>query len=327
MNIIVDAFGGDNAPLEVIKGCKIAEENLGVKITLTGNREIIERISDENGIDIDGMDIIHTDSVIDIHEKPTEIIKSRKDCSMALGLKALCDEGGDAFVSAGSSGALVVGATFITKRIKGVKRATLAPILPTAKGRLMLGDGGANDDCRPEMLLQFGIMASAYMEKVNGISKPKVGLVNIGIEDTKGRELEIEAYKLLKESELNFCGNLEARELPKGEFEVAVTDGFTGNVILKLYEGMGSFFSGKLKEIYGGLAGKLSAMLVYKKIKAFKKAMDYTEEGGAVLLGVNKPVIKAHGSSDSKAFYNAIRQAKACVDGNVTETIIKSIEK
>ena len=168
---------------------------------------------------------------------------------------------------------------------------------------------------------------NAYMEKVNGISKPKVGLVNIGIEDTKGRELEIEAYKLLKESELNFCGNLEARELPKGEFEVAVTDGFTGNVILKLYEGMGSFFSGKLKEIYGGLAGKLSAMLVYKKIKAFKKAMDYTEEGGAVLLGVNKPVIKAHGSSDSKAFYNAIRQAKACVDGNVTETIIKSIEK
>ncbi len=327
MNIIVDAFGGDNAPLEVIKGCKQAVENLGVKITLTGNQSIIKNTAEENGIDISSMDIIHTESVIDIHEKPTEIIKSKSECSMALGLKALVDNGGDAFVSAGSSGALIVGATFITKRIKGIKRAVLAPILPTAQGPVMLVDGGANDDCRPEMLMQFGIMASAYMEKVKGISKPRVGLVNIGAEDTKGRELEVEAYKLLNNSDLNFCGNLEARELPKGQFDVAVTDGFTGNVVLKLYEGMGSFFAGKLKDIYSGFFGKLSAMMVYGKIKAFKKQMDYTEEGGAVLLGVNKPVIKAHGSSDAKAFYNAIRQAKACVDGNVTQTIINSIEK
>lgn len=326
MNIIVDAFGGDNAPLEVLRGCGEAEKNLGVKITLSGNKEIIKKIAEENGIDISGMDIIHTESVIDIHEKPTEIIKSRSDCSMALGLKALCDNGGDAFVSAGSSGALVVGSTFVTKRIKGIKRVVMAPILPTAKGSVMLVDGGANDDCRPEMLLQFGIMASAYMEKVKGISKPRVGLINIGAEDTKGRELEIESYKLLKASGLNFCGNIEARELPKGEFDVAVTDGFTGNVVLKLYEGMGSFFAGKLKEIYSGAFGKLSASLVYGKIKTLKKQMDYTEEGGAVLLGVNKPVIKAHGSSDAKAFYNAIRQAKSCVDGNVTQTIINSIE-
>ncbi len=327
MKIIVDAFGGDNAPLEVIKGCRNAVDNLGVEITLAGNREIIKKTADENGIDISGMDIIHTESVIDIHEKPTEIIKSRSDCSMALGLKALSESDGDAFVSAGSSGALVVGATFIAKRIKGIKRAVLAPILPTAKGPVMLVDGGANDDCRPEMLFQFGVMASAYMEKVKGIKNPRVGLINIGAEDTKGRELEIESYKLLSDSDLNFCGNLEARELPKGEFDVAVTDGFTGNVVLKLYEGMGSFFAGKLKEMYSGFFGKLSALMIMKKIKQFKKQMDYTEEGGAVMLGVSKPVIKAHGSSDAKAFYNAIRQAKACVDGNVTQTIINSIGK
>ncbi len=327
MKIIVDAFGGDNAPLEVIKGCRTAIDNLGVEITLTGNKGIIEDTAVKYEVDISGMDIIHTQSVIDIHEKPTEIIKSRSDCSMALGLQALCDDGGDAFVSAGSSGALVVGATFITKRIKGIKRAVLAPILPTAKGHIMLVDGGANDDCRPEMLLQFGMMASAYMEKVKGISAPKVGLVNIGEENTKGRELEIETYKLMQGADLNFCGNLEARELPKGEFDVAVTDGFTGNVILKLYEGMGSFLGSKLKEMYSGFAGKLAALLTYGKIKDFKKQMDYTEEGGAVLLGINKPVIKAHGSSDAKAFYNAIRQAKACVDGNVTRTIAESLEK
>ncbi|MBQ7046261.1 MAG: phosphate--acyl-ACP acyltransferase, partial [Oscillospiraceae bacterium] len=190
-----------------------------------------------------------------------------------------------------------------------------------------LVDGGANDDCRPEMLLQFGMMASAYMEKVVGISKPRVGLINIGAEETKGRDLEIEAYKLLGDSGLNFCGNLEARELPKGDFDVAVSDGFTGNVVLKLYEGMGKFFAGELKGIYSGFLGKLSALLIYGKIKAFKKKMDYKEYGGAVLLGVNKPVIKAHGSSDAKAFFNAIRQAKACVDGNVTQTIINSIGK
>lgn len=327
MKIIVDAFGGDHAPFEVIKGCREAVDKLGVEITLTGDENKIKKSAQENGVDINGMDIIHTESVIDIHEKPTEILKSRDDCSMALGLKALAADNGDAFVSAGSSGALVVGATFIAKRIKGIKRAVLAPILPTAKGPFMLVDGGANDDCRPEMLLQFGMMASAYMEKVVGISKPRVGLINIGAEETKGRDLEIEAYKLLGDSGLNFCGNLEARELPKGDFDVAVSDGFTGNVVLKLYEGMGKFFAGELKGIYSGFLGKLSALLIYGKIKAFKKKMDYKEYGGAVLLGVNKPVIKAHGSSDAKAFFNAIRQAKACVDGNVTQTIINSIGK
>ncbi len=326
MNIIVDAFGGDNAPLEVIKGCKIAEENLGTNIILTGDKEIIKKTADENDIDISRMDIIHADGVFDIHDKPTTILKSGKNTSLAVGLKALSEGKGNAFLSAGSTGALVAGATFIVKRIKGIKRAALAPVLPTEKGRLMLIDGGANIDCTSDMLVQFAIMASAYMEKVKGIKKPRVGLINVGAEDTKGRELELEAYKLLSEAPVNFCGNLEAREMPKGNFDVAVTDGFTGNVALKLYEGMGAFIGNKMKDIFsGGIKSKLSALMVLGKIKALRKQMDYTEEGGAVLMGVSKPVIKAHGSSDAKAFYNAIRQAKACVDGGVIEAIEKSI--
>lgn len=328
MNIIVDAFGGDNAPSEVIKGCLMAREKLGIDITLTGDKNIIAETAEKIGADISGMNIVHSDSVIDIHEEPSEILKSRKDCSMAVGLKLLSEDKGDAFVCAGSTGALIFGSTFIARRIKGIKRPVLAPVLPTAKGHVMLVDGGANSDCRPEMLVQFALMASAYMEKVKGISRPKVGLINIGAEDTKGRELEIETYKLLEKAPVNFCGNLEARELPKGDFDVAVSDGFTGNVVLKLYEGMGSFFSGELKKIFsGGILSKLSALMVMGKLKSFKKRMDYTEEGGAVLMGISKPVIKAHGSSDAKAFYNAIRQAKNCVSGGVTETIIESIKK
>lgn len=326
MNIIVDAFGGDNAPLEVIKGCKMAEENLGVNIVLTGDENKIKQSAKQNEIDIGSMDIIHTEEIFDIHDKPTTILKSGKNTSLAIGLKALSEGRGDAFLSAGSTGALVAGSTFIVKRIKGIKRAALAPVLPTEKGRLMLIDGGANIDCTPEILLQFGIMASAYMEKVKGIEMPRVGLINIGAEDTKGRELELEAYKLLKDAPINFCGNLETREMPKGNFDVAVTDGFTGNIALKLYEGMGVFMGYSLKKIFsGGLKAKLSAVMVMDKIKALKKIMDYTEEGGAVLMGIAKPVIKAHGSSDAKAFYNAVRQAKACIDGGVIETIEKSV--
>ncbi len=327
MDIIVDAFGGDNAPLEVIKGCRMAIDNLQVGIVLTGDEKAIKAAAQGNGISLDGMEIVHADSVFDIHEEPAEILKSGKGSSMEVGLRLLAADKGDAFVSAGSTGALVFGSTFIAKRIKGIKRPALAPILPTAKGPVMLMDAGANTDCRPEMLVQFAIMASAYMEKVKGIKSPRVGLINIGGEETKGREIELEAYKLLEKSPVNFCGNLEARELPKGNFDVAVTDGFTGNVVLKLYEGMGSFFSGSLKSILSGFRGKLSALMVYSRIKKFRKQMDYTEEGGAVLMGISKPVIKAHGSSDAKAFYNAVRQAKNCVSGEVIPTIEKSIAK
>lgn len=327
MKIIVDAFGGDNAPLEVIKGSAMAVKQLGVEIILTGDENKIKAAAAENNISLDSISIMHTESVIDIHEEPTSIIKERSDCSMAIGLKALADGEGDAFVSAGSTGALVVGATFIAKRIKGIKRAALAPVMPTDKGYMMLVDAGANVDCRPEMLVQFGIMGSCYMQRVLGVKSPKVGLINVGAEDTKGREMDIEAYKMLKEAPVNFYGNLEARDIPLGECEVVVSDGFTGNVALKLYEGMGSYFSHTLKDmLMGSFGGKLAALLIMKKIKAFKKKMDYSETGGAVLMGISKPVIKAHGSSNAKAFYNAIRQAKNCVDGDIIGEITKSLE-
>ncbi len=327
MKIIVDAFGGDNAPLEVIKGSAMAVEQLGVEIILTGDENKIKAAAAENNISLNGISIMHTESVIDIHEEPTSIIKERSDCSMAIGLKALADGEGDAFVSAGSTGALVVGATFIAKRIKGIKRAALAPVMPTDKGYMMLVDAGANVDCRPEMLVQFGIMGSCYMQRVLGVKSPKVGLINVGAEDTKGREMDIEAYKMLKEAPVNFYGNLEARDIPLGECEVVVSDGFTGNVALKLYEGMGSYFSHTLKDmLMGSFGGKLAALLIMKKIKVFKKKMDYSETGGAVLMGISKPVIKAHGSSNAKAFYNAIRQAKNCVDGDIIGEITKSLE-
>ena len=320
VNVIVDAFGGDNAPLEVIRGCERAVRELGVKITLTGREAEIKSCSEKNGISLDGIDIVHTDDVFDIHEEPKEIIKSGKNSSMAVGLGLLAEGRGDAFVSAGSTGALVMGATFIVKRIKGIKRIAPSPVMPADKGSFLLLDAGANTECRPEMLVQFAVMGSAYMEKVMGIKNPKVGLLNIGSEETKGRDLEIEAYKLLEKSGLNFAGNIEARDMPKGEVQVVVTDGFTGNIALKLYEGMGSFFAKKMKWIFSG-AGKLGAIFSIGKIKAFRKQMDYKEVGGSALLGVRKPVIKAHGSSDGTAFFNAVRQAKRCVEGDVAGVI------
>lgn len=322
--IIVDAFGGDNAPLEVIKGCERAVRELGVKIILTGGESKIKKCAADNGVSLDGMEIVHTDEVFDIHDEPTEIIKSGKNTSMGLGMQLLAENKGDAFVSAGSTGALVMGATFIVKRIKGIKRVAPAPLLPTDKGSFILIDAGANTECRPEMLMQFAVMGSAYMEKVMGIKSPKVGLLNIGAEDSKGRELELEAYKLLKSSELNFAGNIEARALPDGDCHVVVTDGFTGNIVLKLYEGMGSFFARKLKWIFSGI-GKVGAVLSLGKIKILKKQMDYRETGGSALMGVKKPVIKAHGSSDAKAFFNAVRQAQKCVNGKVIESIEKYV--
>lgn len=324
--IIVDAFGGDNAPLEVIKGCEQAVKELGVQIVLTGSEDKIKKCAEDNGISLDGMEIVHADGVFDIHEEPKEIIKSGKNTSMAVGMQLLAEEKGDAFVSAGSTGALVMGATFIVKRIKGIKRVAPSPVLPADKGSFILLDAGANTECRPEMLVQFAVMGSAYMEKVMGVKNPRVALLNIGGEDTKGRELEIEAYKLLKESKLNFAGNIEARDLPKGECDVVVTDGFTGNIVLKLYEGMGSFFAKKMKWIFSG-AGAIGALFSLGKIKQFKKQMDYRETGGSALMGVKKPVIKAHGSSDSTAFFNAVRQAQRCVEGKVIESIEKYVEE
>ena len=223
--VIVDAFGGDNAPLEVLKGCERAVRKLGISVILTGSSDKIKKCAEENGISLEGIEIEHTDDVFDIHEEPKEIIKSGKNTSMALGLQLLADGRGDAFVSAGSTGALVMGATFIVKRIKGIKRVAPSPVMPADKGSFILVDAGANTECRPEMLVQFAVMGSAYMEKVMGVSTPKVGLLNIGAEETKGRELEIESYKLLESSGLNFTGNIEARDIPKEEDKVDILGG------------------------------------------------------------------------------------------------------
>lgn len=322
--IIVDAFGGDRAPLEVLRGCERAVRELGTRIVLTGSAEKIRECASAHRISLDGMEIEHTDDVFDIHDEPKEIIKSKKGTSMARGLTLLAEGRGDAFVSAGSTGALVMGATFIVKRIKGIKRVAPAPMLPTNKGSFILIDAGANVECRPEMLVQFAIMGSAYMEKVVGVKSPTVGLLNVGAEETKGRELEIEAYKMFKESGLNFYGNIEARDVPEGDCDIVVTDGFTGNIVLKLYEGVASLFGNKVKWLYSG-AGKLGALFSLGKIKKFKKQMDYRETGGSVLLGVRKPVIKAHGSSDAYAFFNAIKQAQKCAEENITAAIAEYV--
>ena len=304
MKIIVDAFGGDNAPLEVISGAAIAAAEFGVTIILTGHEDIIKKTAKNNNIDIEGanIEIVHAPSVIDVEESPQNILKEKSDCSMAVGLKLLSQGGGDAFLSAGSTGALVVGATFITKRLRGIKRAALSPIMPSQNKPFMLTDAGANLDCRPEMLVQFVIMGSCYMKKIMNIKSPKVGLLNVGSEDSKGRELEIAAYKQFKNAPFEFYGNIEARDLPKGVCDVVVTDGFTGNIALKLYEGMGSLFSHTLKDMFAGTRGALAAIGIMPKIKAFKQRMNTTDIGGAMLLGISQPVIKAHGNSKETEF-------------------------
>ena len=243
---------------------------------------------------------------------------------MALGLQTLADGRGAAFVSAGNSGALLVGATMIPMRIRGIKRAAMAPLLPTASGHAILMDGGANLECRPEMLAQFAVMGSIYMEKVMGITRPRVGIINNGAEESKGRQLEQETYRLLSKSDLNFTGNIEARDIPMGTADVLVTDGFTGNIVLKLYEGLGKFFAGKMKEMFSG-AGKIGALFMLDKLNALRDSFDYKKVGGAVLLGIRQPVIKAHGSSNGEAFFHAIRQAKACADGRICETISETL--
>lgn len=325
MNILIDAFGGDNAPLEVIRGGAQAVQELGVTVTLVGDEQKIRACAEENSLSLEDMEILHAPAVFDIHEEPTSLLKQHADTSMAVGMQALHDGRGDAFVCAGSTGALLVGATFLVKRIPGIKRAAVAPVLPTETTPFLLIDGGANNDCRPEMLVQFAIMGSAYMQNVMQVEKPRVALLNVGAEETKGRELELESYVQLSQAPVNFIGNIEARELPAGTADVVVTDGFTGNVALKLYEGMGKFMAHQMKgNLFAGFTGKLAAMLILPKIRALTKKMDYKAVGGAVMLGVQKPVIKAHGSSDGTAFFNAIRQARDCVAGNVVQTIAEN---
>ena len=324
MKVIIDMYGGDNAPKAPILGAAMAAKELGVDIVAVGNEAEMRKICEENGIS--GFEFIDAPLVMPVCAEPTKIMKEYKQSSLAVGLKALADGRGDAFVSAGSTGAIVVGATLIVKRIKGIKRAALASVIPGLDRSYMLLDLGANVECRPEMLCQFASMGSIYMNKLEGVENPEVGLINIGAEESKGGELQKEAYKLLKESDLNFIGNVEPRDLPKGVCDVAVADGWTGNIVLKLTEGLVSAFGKKLKGVMmSSLLTKLGALTMKGALTDFKKSMDYTERGGAPLLGIAKPVIKAHGSSDPKAFMNAVRQAKAFYEQDVIGTISAAV--
>ena len=326
MRIIVDAFGGDNAPLSVLQGAEAAVKEYGVTVILAGDEEKIKTVAKENNISLEGTEILQADDVISMHDDPTKILKEKAGSSMAVGMKALTEGKGDAFVSAGSTGALVVGGTLIVKRIKGVKRPALSSYIPGKNGSYLMLDIGANADCRAEMLQQFGIMGSVYVENVEGVKNPKVALLNIGTEDAKGGELQKEAFELLKKAPINFVGNVESREIPKGEMDVVVADGFTGNIALKLIEGVSSTMFSMIKGVlYENVLTKLAALILKKGLYSIKAKADYSEVGGAPLLGTKFPVIKAHGSSNGYAFKNAIKQAIIFSETGVIEKITKGL--
>ena len=326
MKIAIDAFGGDNAPLEIIKGAKMAFEEYKIDITLVGDEKIIKKVCQENNINLEGIEIKHAPDTISMGDSPTEITRSKKESSMAIGLKMLKEGEFDGFISAGNSGALTVGSTLIVKRIKGIKRCAFAPVAPKQTGFFMLIDSGANSECRPEMLYQFGLMGSIYMEKVMGIKRPRVGLVNVGTERHKGDTLRKETFEILSKSNLNFIGNIESRDIPKDAADVVVCDGFTGNIILKMYEGMASVLMGKFKDVLSkNIKTKLAASLILPELKNMKKDMDYNEYGGAAIIGISKPVFKAHGSSKAKTIKNAIRLTKDYIQNDVIKIISQSI--
>ena len=328
MKIIVDAFGGDNAPLEILKGAAQAAQELQLDIVLTGDEKRIVQIAGEQGISLDQIEIAHAPQVVTMEDDASAVLKTKKDSSMARGLQMLAQGRGDAFVSAGNSGALVMGATMLVKRIKGIKRPAFAPIVPTAGGCAMLIDGGANVECRAEMLLQFGIMGALYMEKVMGIQNPRVGLANCGTEAPKGTPLQHEAYALLQNSGLHFVGNIEGRDIPLDGCDVLVADGFTGNLIIKTYEGVAIALMDKIKPMFGkNIKTKLPAAMVLSDLKKMKKEFDYNEYGGSPIMGVAKPVFKAHGSAKAKTIKSALRLTKQYVQGNVTQEIADSIQK
>ena len=322
MRIILDAMGGDNAPQAPVIGALQAAKDFGAQITLVGRGEEILNVMRSQGYNDlpEGIEIAHADDVVDMHDNPATVVHKRKNSSMIIGLKMLADGLGDAFVSAGSTGALLTGATLLVKRVKGIRRAAMGPTMPNkAGGKTVILDCGANAECTPEFLLQFGLVGSIYAKKCLGVANPKVGLLNIGTEDSKGTPLQKEAYALLKAAGdkgiINFVGNTEARDVPIGAVDVIVCDGFAGNVLLKSIEGTAMFMGSLISKMFKkSILSKLSAALVMKDIKAFKKLLDYREIGGTPFLGIRKPVIKAHGSSDALAFRNAVHQAMETPD-------------
>lgn len=328
MNIIIDAMGGDHAPKEILQGAADAVKEYGIEITAVGRKDEIEACAKENGIDLSGITVVNAQETIEMCDEPTAAIRSKKDSSMVVGLRMLAEGRGDAFVSAGSTGALLAGATLIVKRMKGVKRPAIGTVVPGGNQPYLLMDAGANVECRPEMLDAFAVMGSVYMEKVMGRRMPKVGLVNNGAEETKGTPTYVEAHQLMKQNAaIHFIGNVEPKDIPKGDIDVVVCDGFTGNVILKLTEGLANTLIGEIKNVFlANLKTKLAFLMVKPGMQAFKKKMDADEHGGALMMGVTKPVIKAHGSSRAKAFKNAIRQAKLCVESRTVDSMREKLD-
>lgn len=325
MRIIVDVMGGDKAPEETVKGVILAAQEFNASYILVGNRFEIERIAQENEFDIRRMDIVHTESVITMEDDPLCVVRGKQDSSMAVGLRMLSEGHGDAFVSTGNTGALFTGATLIVRKAKGVLRAGIGAIVPLQVPVLLL-DTGANISVTEENLEQFAVMGSAYMRKMYGLESPRVGLLNNGAEATKGTPLQQAAYQRLSAcEEIRFVGNIEGSIAPFDTCDVLVTDGFTGNIFLKTVEGLGKMLISRLKSIfYSNTLTKVSSLGVKKQLGEMKKDYDPAEHGGAPILGISKPVIKAHGSSDAKAFKNAIRQAIAYADSGAIYDIAKA---
>ena len=338
MKILLDAMGGDNAPDAVIKGAVKAAKEIEADIILIGNEEIINKkikeFYDKDNISelTNKITIKHTTEQIEMEDIPTVAIKHKKDSSMVVGFKMLKEGEGDVFISAGNSGALLTGATLLVGRIKGIDRPAIAPMLPAYKKSFMLMDAGANTNCKPLNLIQFAQMSTIYLKNTFGIEKPKIGLLNIGTEETKGNDLVKETYNLLKENSeeygINFIGNVEGRDCFSGEVDAVITDGFTGNVFLKTVEGVGKLVKRTLKEsIKKNIFTLLGTVPALPIIKSLSKAMDYKEYGGALFLGVKKPVVKAHGSSDEYLFYFTLKQAENFVKSGAVEKMKEEFEK
>ncbi len=334
MKIILDAMGGDNAPLAPVMGALQATREFGAQITLVGRgQEILEVLRSQGIPDLpEGMEIANADEVVDMHDDPANVIRKKKNSSMVVGLRMLAEGEGDAFISAGSTGALLSGATLIVKRVKGIRRAAMGPAMPNKTGgKTVILDCGANAECTPEFLLQFGLVGSLFAQKSLGVENPRVGLLNIGTEDTKGTQLQKDTYALLKDAHekglLNFVGNVEGRDVPLGAVDVVVCDGFAGNVLLKSIEGTAMFMGSMLKhKVFKGALAKIGYLFCRKGVKEIKKLLDYREIGGTQFLGIRKPVIKAHGSSDALAFCNAVKQAMEAAKNDISQELEQGLK-
>ena len=333
MKIILDAMGGDHAPEAPVMGALQAAKAYGAQITLVGRGADILAVLQKHGINDlpEGMEIANADDGVDMHDDPAAVIHKRKNSSMVIGLKMLADGLGDAFISAGSTGALLSGATLLVKRVKGIRRAAMGPAMPNkAGGKTVILDCGANAECTPEFLLQFGLVGSLYAKKYLNVPQPRVGLLNIGTEDSKGTQLQKDAYALLQKANelgiLRFAGNVEARDVPLGAVDVVVCDGFSGNVLLKSIEGTAMFMGSLLKRMFKkNLGSKIGYLLCKSGVSDMMKLMDSREIGGTQFLGIKKPVIKAHGNSDRLAFRNAVNQAMIAAKSNFTEQLEQSL--